>query len=135
MLPRMAFHHLSVKPGECIKVKGQVPPDAKSFALNLGQDASDLILHFNARFDSLGDIKTIVCNSKASGDWGLELRESQFPFEEGEETKICVHFDADEVTVKINGDHTIKFPNRLGLDSAEYFSVEGDFTIKSVKFD
>uniref|UniRef100_A0A6J0SFJ2 Galectin n=1 Tax=Pogona vitticeps TaxID=103695 RepID=A0A6J0SFJ2_9SAUR len=135
MLSQMTFHHLSVKPGECIKVKGKVAPDAKSFALNLGQDGSDLILHFNPRFDSLGDARTIVCNSREGGEWGSELREPEFPFQEGEDTKICVYFDVDHVTVKINGDHEIKFPNRLGRDSAEYFSVEGDFTIKSVKFD
>uniref|UniRef100_A0ABM5FIE5 Galectin n=1 Tax=Pogona vitticeps TaxID=103695 RepID=A0ABM5FIE5_9SAUR len=113
MLSQMTFHHLSVKPGECIKVKGKVAPDAKS----------------------LGDARTIVCNSREGGEWGSELREPEFPFQEGEDTKICVYFDVDHVTVKINGDHEIKFPNRLGRDSAEYFSVEGDFTIKSVKFD
>ncbi|XP_061475364.1 galectin-1-like isoform X2 [Rhineura floridana] len=131
---QMVFSHLSIKAGECIKLKGKVAPEAKSFAFNLGHDGSDLILHFNPRFESHGDVRTIVCNSKAGGAWGMELREAVFPFQQGEETKICVSFDGEEVTVKINGDQEIKFPNRLGLDSAEYFSVEGDIAIKSVKF-
>lgn len=59
-----------------------------SFALNLGQDESNLILHFNPRFDFHGDIGTIVCNSKTDGEWGAELREAEFPFQQGEETKV-----------------------------------------------
>ncbi|XP_042304503.1 galectin-1-like isoform X2 [Sceloporus undulatus] len=131
----MALSHLSIKPGDCIKVKGKVAPYAKSFALNLGQDSSNLILHFNPRFESHGDVQTIVCNSKMSGEWGSELREPIFPFECGEQTKICVHFNAEEVTVKIDEGHEIKIPNRLGFESAEYFAVEGDISIRSVKFD
>nr|XP_028575687.1 16 kDa beta-galactoside-binding lectin-like isoform X1 [Podarcis muralis] len=132
---QMVFSHLSIKPGECIKVKGKVPPEAKSFALNLCHDDSDTILHFNPRFDSHGDVKTIVCNSKSNGQWDSELRESVFPFQQGEDTKICLSFDYEAVTVKINGDQEVKFPNRLGANSAKIFSVEGDIAIKSVKFD
>nr|XP_060615431.1 galectin-1-like [Anolis sagrei ordinatus] len=135
METQMALSHLSIKHGDSIKVKGKIEPDAKSFALNLGRDGSDLILHFNARFESHGDVRTIVCNSKMKREWGLEVRESIFPFEQGEQTKLCVHFNAEEVTVKIDEGHEIKFPNRLGLETAEYFAVEGDISVRSVKFD
>ncbi|XP_062978424.1 16 kDa beta-galactoside-binding lectin-like [Elgaria multicarinata webbii] len=135
METKTVLSHLSIKVGECIKVKGKVAPDAKSFALNLGQDSSDLILHFNPRFESLGDSNIIVCNSKTRGEWGFELREAKFPFQRGEETKICVALDGEEVTVKMNGDQEVRFPNRLGLGSAQYFSVEGDISIKSIKID
>ncbi|XP_053234757.1 16 kDa beta-galactoside-binding lectin-like [Podarcis raffonei] len=135
METQMVFSHLSIKPGECIKVKGKVPPEAKSFALNLCHDDSDTILHFNPRFDSHGDVNTIVCNSKTNGQWDSELRESLFPFQQGEDTKICLSFDYEAVTVKINGDQEVKFPNRLGANSAKIFSVEGDIAIKSVKFE
>uniref|UniRef100_A0A8D0CDI4 Galectin n=1 Tax=Salvator merianae TaxID=96440 RepID=A0A8D0CDI4_SALMN len=135
MESKLVFSHLTIKPGECIKLKGQVAPEAKSFALNLGRDESDLILHFNPRFEIHGDTKIIVCNSKACGVWGEELREPVFPFQQGEETKICVVFNDDEVTVKVNGDQEIKFPNRQGLDTARYLAVNGDIKIKSIKFD
>ncbi|KAH0630480.1 hypothetical protein JD844_013532, partial [Phrynosoma platyrhinos] len=79
--------HSKIKSGECIKVKGKVSPEATSFSLNLGWDETNLILHFNPRFDLHGDIRTIVCNSKSAGEWGEELRESEFPFHQGEETK------------------------------------------------
>ncbi|XP_020634041.3 galectin-1-like [Pogona vitticeps] len=126
--------HMRVKSGECIKVKGKVAPEAESFALNLGQDESNLILHFNPRFDFRGDIRTIVCNSKADGDWGTELRESRFPFQQGEETKLCVSFDAEEITVELSEGQELRFPNRLGLEAVDYFSVTGDLDVKSIKF-
>ncbi|KAF7235281.1 Galectin-1 [Varanus komodoensis] len=135
METRVVFPHLSIRAGECIKVKGKVASDARSFAFNLGRNDSDLILHFNPRFESHGDSKIIVCNSRTAGEWGSELRDSAFPFQQGEEAKICVSFNGEEVTVNMNGNQEVKFPNRLGLASAEYFSVEGDFNIKSVKID
>ncbi|KAJ7317351.1 hypothetical protein JRQ81_003513 [Phrynocephalus forsythii] len=126
--------HVKIKSGGCIKVKGEVAPEAQSFALNLGQDESNLILHFNPRFDFHGDIRTIVCNSKTEGQWDTELREAEFPFQQGEETKICVSFDAEEITVELPEGQELRFPNRFGLEAADYFSVTGDLHVKSVKF-
>ncbi|XP_060126976.1 16 kDa beta-galactoside-binding lectin-like [Zootoca vivipara] len=100
------------------------------FAINLGRDRDNLLLHFNPRFDT----SDIVCNYKACGVWGQELRESLFPFQQGEEAKISISFDAKAATVTMPGNKVIKFPNQLGLDSVHFFSVAGDFKIKSVKF-
>ncbi|XP_067406912.1 16 kDa beta-galactoside-binding lectin-like [Emydura macquarii macquarii] len=130
----MVLTHLKVQPGECITVKGMVPPDAKSFALNLGRAGSDLALHFNPRFESQGDTCTIICNSLQGRTWGEEQREPEFPFQQGQETKICISFDAQELTVGLPGQQQLKFPNRLGLEAVEFFSVEGDFRVKSLKF-
>lgn len=60
--------------------KASVPPAPRSFSLNLGKDSDNLCLHFNPRFDALGDVNTIVCNSRDAGAWGVEHRESTFPF-------------------------------------------------------
>uniref|UniRef100_A0A8D0L8I8 Galectin n=1 Tax=Sphenodon punctatus TaxID=8508 RepID=A0A8D0L8I8_SPHPU len=127
----LVLTHVNVKAGERIRVKGKVAPDAKSFALNLGRAGSDLLLHFNPRFDCHGDTRIIVCNSLSGGEWGEELREAEFPFQQGEETKPC----RTEVMVKLPGDQEIKFPNRLGLEAVQFLSVEGDFGVKSIKFD
>ncbi|XP_053158907.1 16 kDa beta-galactoside-binding lectin-like isoform X2 [Hemicordylus capensis] len=108
--------------------------EAKSFAFNLGQDASNLIIHFNPRFKYHRDTRTIVCNSKLDGKWGEEMWESEFPFQQGEEAKIEISFDAKEVTVKCLEDLNLKFPNRLGLEGVNYLSVEGDFEVHSLKF-
>ncbi|ETE62305.1 hypothetical protein L345_11938 [Ophiophagus hannah] len=121
-----------VKPGDCIKLKGKIHQGAKSFAINLGQDDSNLAIHLNARFEALGDVKQIVCNSRSNGQWGAEVRPSIFPFQEGAEIKMCLSYQPGEIKVKINGEE-ISFPNRLGLNSAQYFSVDGDLSLLSFK--
>ncbi|XP_077689499.1 16 kDa beta-galactoside-binding lectin-like [Eretmochelys imbricata] len=130
----MVLTHLKVQPGESIAVKGTVLPDAKSFALNMGRAGSDLALHFNPRFESHGDTRIIICNSLQGGEWGEEQREPDFPFQPGQDAKIHVSFDAQELTVVLPGEQQLKFPNRLGLEAIEFFSVEGDFRVKSIKF-
>ncbi|KAM6472783.1 16 kDa beta-galactoside-binding lectin-like [Liasis olivaceus] len=130
----MRISNLSVKPGDCIRLKAKIHSGAKSFAINLGQDEFNLAIHFNVRFEAVGDVKKIVCNSRTNGNWGTEMRPSLFPFHEGAETKIHMSFHHEEIKVKINGEKEIQFPNRLGMNSAQYFSVEGDVSAVSLKF-
>uniref|UniRef100_A0A2D4KUH9 Galectin n=2 Tax=Micrurus paraensis TaxID=1970185 RepID=A0A2D4KUH9_9SAUR len=127
--------HVKIRSGTCIKVKAKVDVDAQSFAINLGQNESELVLHFNPRFDSQGDVKTIICNSKTCGEWGEEIRQSAFPFQQGEEFKLFVCFDAQQILVKMQKGEELLFPNRLEIDTAEYFSIVGDLRIKAVRFD
>ncbi|KAG8127677.1 hypothetical protein E2320_014565 [Naja naja] len=127
--------HMKIRSGTCIKVKAKVDVDAESFAINLGQNESELALHFNPRFDSQGDVKTIICNSKTCGEWGKEIRQSVFPFEQGEEFKLFVCYDAQQILVKMQKGEELLFPNRLEIDTAEYFSIVGDLKIKAVRFD
>ncbi|XP_058023197.1 16 kDa beta-galactoside-binding lectin-like [Ahaetulla prasina] len=123
---------LSVKPGDCIKLKGKIHQGAKSFIINLGRDDSNLALHLSVRFQAQGDVKKVVCNSKSNGQWGAEVRPSIFPFQEGAEIKMCLCYQSGEIKVKIDG-HEISFPNRLGLNSAQFFSVDGDMSLLSFK--
>uniref|UniRef100_A0A8C9JWE1 Galectin n=1 Tax=Panthera tigris altaica TaxID=74533 RepID=A0A8C9JWE1_PANTA len=122
--------NLNLKPGECLRVRGEVAPEAKSFVLNLGKDKDNLCLHFNPRFEAHGDVNTIVCNSKDAGAWGAEQRESAFPFHE-----VCISFDQADLTVKLPDGHTFKFPNRLNLEAISYLAADGDFKIKCMAFD
>uniref|UniRef100_A0A670ZR85 Galectin n=1 Tax=Pseudonaja textilis TaxID=8673 RepID=A0A670ZR85_PSETE len=120
--------------------KAKVDIDAKSFAINLGQNESELVLHFNPRFDSRGDIKTIICNSKTCGEWGTETRKSIFPFQQGEEFKVRKTVEQANLTSDWPRPHLFSgeelvFPNRLQMDTVEYFSIDGDVKIKSVRFD
>ncbi|XP_070593831.1 16 kDa beta-galactoside-binding lectin-like [Erythrolamprus reginae] len=127
--------HRTIRSGDCIKVKGQIGIDAESFSINVGQSESELVLHFNPRFDSDGDVRTIVCNSKTCGEWGIEVREATFPFQQGEDFKLFICFDGKEIVVKMHKGEELKFPNRLEINAAEYFSIVGDVKVKSVKFD
>ncbi|XP_053107687.1 16 kDa beta-galactoside-binding lectin-like isoform X2 [Hemicordylus capensis] len=79
---------LKIQPGEGLEVKGKILPDAKDFAVNLGKDCDNLVLHFNPRFDNHGDVNTIVCNSKQDGAWGEEERDASFPFQQGEKAQV-----------------------------------------------
>ncbi|XP_077688940.1 galectin-1-like [Eretmochelys imbricata] len=97
------------------------------FALNVGRAGSDLALHFNPRFESHGDTRIIIiCNSLQGGEWGKEQREPDFPFQPGQDAKICISFDAQGLTVALG-------VQRLGLEAIEFFSVKGDFRVKSIK--
>ncbi|XP_019370790.1 PREDICTED: galectin-1 [Gavialis gangeticus] len=126
--------NLGIKPGQRFGVKGEITPGAKSFVVNIGKDPANIVLHFNARFDIHGDVKTIVCNSKNNGEWGTELRETTFPFQEGSTVEIFFVHDKNELTVQLPG-HQFKFPNRLGLQAIDYLSEEGDFKLKSLQME
>ncbi|XP_010611577.1 galectin-1 isoform X1 [Fukomys damarensis] len=123
--------NLNLKPGECLRVRGEVAPDAKSFVLNLGKDNNNLCLHFNPRFNAHGDTNTIVCNSKDGGAWGAEHREPGG----GRGLEICVSFDQTDLTIKLPDGHEFKFPNRLNLEAINYLAADGDFKIKCVAFE
>lgn len=127
--------NLNLKPGECLKVRGEVAPDAKSFVLNLGKDSNNLCLHFNPRFNAHGDANTIVCNSKDDGTWGTEQRETAFPFQPGSITEVCITFDQADLTIKLPDGHEFKFPNRLNMEAINYMAADGDFKIKCVAFE
>lgn len=127
--------NLNLKPGECLKVRGEVAPDAKSFVLNLGKDNNNLCLHFNPRFDAHGDFNTIVCNSKDGGAWGAEQRETAFPFQLGSVVEVCISFDQTDLTITLPDGYSFKFPNRLNLEAINYLSADGDFKIKCVAFE
>ncbi|KAL7986369.1 hypothetical protein Chor_011535 [Crotalus horridus] len=46
--------------------------------------------------------------------------------------QICLCYQADDIKVKVDGQE-ISFPNRLGLNTAQYFSVDGDMSLLSFK--
>uniref|UniRef100_A0A8D2GYY1 Galectin n=1 Tax=Urocitellus parryii TaxID=9999 RepID=A0A8D2GYY1_UROPR len=127
--------NLNLKPGECLRVRGEVAPDAKSFVLNLGKDSNNLCLHFNPRFNAFGDANTIVCNSKDGGAWGAEHREPAFPFQPGSVVEVCFSFDQTDLTIKLPDGHEFKFPNRLNLEAINYVAADGDFKIKCIAFE
>ncbi|XP_008567980.1 PREDICTED: galectin-1 [Galeopterus variegatus] len=127
--------NLNLKPGECLRVRGEVAPDAKSIVLNLGKDSNNLCLHFNPRFDVHGDANIIVCNSKDNGAWGTEQREQTFPFQRGSVMEVCITFDQEDLTISLPDGYTFKFPNRLNLEAISYMAADGDFKIKCVAFE
>ncbi|MEE6519417.1 hypothetical protein FKM82_031232 [Ascaphus truei] len=125
MLKGVVLNNLNLKQGHCVALKGFIPKDANGFVINIGQDSSNILLHFNARFDLHGDQRTIVCNSKEADTWGAELRETAFPFQQGEGATICFEYQADALNVKLPQGQIIAFPNRLPMDTVSFLSLEG----------
>ncbi|XP_070804539.1 galectin-1-like [Pituophis catenifer annectens] len=121
-------------PGESLVVKGTILPDCKEFEINLGKDCDNLVLHYNARFDSKGDVNTVVCNSRRGSAWEAEERPPDFPFHHNCEVEITFSFTDKDIRVKTEGSGEIIFPNRLDLNLIDYLGVDGDFRIKSVTF-
>ncbi|XP_075704441.1 galectin-1-like [Rhinoderma darwinii] len=117
--------NLHLEPGHCVEIKGFIPPDCKGFAINLGENASHFLLHFNPRFDLHGDVQKIVCNSKEADCWGSEQREDSFPFQQGAETTICFEYQSDKITVKLSSGEQFSFPVRVALSSLSFLSLEG----------
>ncbi|KAM4021384.1 galectin-1-like isoform 2-T2 [Anomaloglossus baeobatrachus] len=121
----VVLSNLSLKPGHCVEIKGFIPPDSKGFAINLGENASNFLLHFNARFDLHGDVKKIVCNSKEADAWGSEQREDYFPFQQGSETTVCFEYQGDKIAVKLCSGEEFSFPVRMALPCISFVSLEG----------
>ncbi|XP_066490129.1 galectin-1 [Tiliqua scincoides] len=124
--------NLQLKPGQRVAVKGDVQQGAKSFVINLGKNKDDLLLHFNARFDIHGDVRTIVCNSKNKGQWGKEHRESNFPFQEGSPTEVAFVHDKKETTITLPGNITFKVPNETGFEGIDFVCTDGDIAFKGL---
>ncbi|MGH0132765.1 UNVERIFIED_CONTAM: hypothetical protein FKN15_050345 [Acipenser sinensis] len=90
MSSKLYAKNFEFAPGQLLKIKGVVEPQAESFAFNIGRSDNEFSLHFNPRFDEHGDTNTIVCNSRMGGAWGEEQRDHTFPFKHGEEVKVIV---------------------------------------------
>uniref|UniRef100_A0A8C3XB08 Galectin n=1 Tax=Catagonus wagneri TaxID=51154 RepID=A0A8C3XB08_9CETA len=118
----------NLKPGECLKGRGQLGPDAKGFVLNLGKDSNNPCLHFKPRFDMHGDASTSACNSKDGGAWGL----SGGPGSVGD---VCISFGQTDLTIKLPDGYEFSFPDRLSLEAIDYLVANGDFKIKCVAFE
>ncbi|XP_060094715.1 galectin-1-like, partial [Heteronotia binoei] len=114
-----------------IIVTGRVAPCAQSFAVNLGQNDSNYVIHFNPRFNESNGV--IVCNSMINGGWSNEMRIYQFPFQQGAEAKMSFLFEGKKVKVRIPDE--IIFMSNLNLDYIEYISVVGDFIVHSIRME
>ncbi|XP_063283526.1 galectin-2 isoform X2 [Pelobates fuscus] len=131
MSEKFEIVNLELKSGESLKIKGQLPGDAKSFSFNIGRNSSDVGLHFNPRLSE----NTIVCNSKRSNNWESEQRSGHMCFTPGSDVKISVKLNGDKFEVKLPDGHEITFPNRHGYDKLTYLSVKGDFKVTSFKYE
>ncbi|XP_007503517.1 galectin-2 isoform X1 [Monodelphis domestica] len=128
---KVEIHHMDLKQGMTLKLKGKINDDANGFVINLGQSPGNLDLHFNPRFGE----KTIVCNSQNGGRWEQEHRDDHVCFSPGTEIKLTVTLEEDEFQVKLPDGHQVKFPNRRKCSHLPYCCVEGGISLTSFKLD
>ncbi|XP_058876875.1 galectin-1-like [Acipenser ruthenus] len=133
MSSKLYAKNFEFAPGQLLKIKGVVEPEAKSFVFNIGRSDNEFSLHFNPRFDEHGDTNTIVCNSRVGGVWGEEQRDHAFPFKHGEEVKVFIYYKPDFFEVKVSDDFLVKFPNRCDDQKLAFLGVDGGFKVVSFK--
>ncbi|KAG8569639.1 hypothetical protein GDO81_014498 [Engystomops pustulosus] len=133
MVAGAILKNLELTPGHGVEVKVFIPPDCKRFAINIGEDVSNINLHFNPRFDHEGDVHRIVCNSLTDNVWGSECREDCFPFHQGAETtvKIDFEFQDDKINIKLDSGEEMSFPLSKTLTKVSFLSLE-DVQLKTI---
>ncbi|XP_036616715.1 galectin-1-like [Trichosurus vulpecula] len=131
----VAICNLDLHHGVCIKIVGDILPDAKHFVLDLGKDYDNIGLHFNPRFRLYKDNKTIVCNSKKDKVYGKEQRVKRFPFQPKREVEVRITFERLYFKVKLPDGFEFTFPNRLHLQTIDYLATSGDFKFRSLTLD
>ncbi|XP_073447719.1 galectin-1-like [Aquarana catesbeiana] len=125
----------SFRPGYRVEVEGFIPHGCKRFSINLGKDSDcNLVIHFDARFDHLGDKGKIVLNSRKDGVWGTAQKESFFPFQTGSDTQVSFTFEQDKIIVHLPTGSPLSFPIRFPITDITFLSVE-NFTPKSITLD
>ncbi|KAL3066283.1 hypothetical protein OYC64_016271 [Pagothenia borchgrevinki] len=129
----MKVTNMTFKEGSQFKIRIKPKDDCNSFAINIGHDSENVALHFNPRFDSGGDVNTIIFNSLSGGSWGDEAREGNFPFVRGEECKFYINFNMEQFYLTLPDGSMLNFPNRLGDVKYKFFDVSGDARIIGIK--
>ncbi|XP_073447431.1 galectin-1-like isoform X2 [Aquarana catesbeiana] len=114
----------SIRPGCCVEVEGFIPHACKLFAINLGKDSKNYVIHFSARFDDHGDKSTIVLNTRKDGAWGAEQKENFFPFQEGSDTKVSFTFQPGRISIQLPFGNPLSFPVRLPIEQISFVSVK-----------
>ncbi|XP_029015902.1 lectin, galactoside-binding, soluble, 2a [Betta splendens] len=126
MMKGVIIQNMSFKVGQTMTIVGVAKPDAGDFAVNIGPNKEEIVLHINPRFNAHGDENTVVCNSYQGGIWCEEHREGGFPFSQGEEFKIIIEFTPTEFLVTLPDGSNIHFPNRMGAEKYSITNIEGD---------
>ncbi|XP_034395109.1 lectin, galactoside-binding, soluble, 2a [Cyclopterus lumpus] len=127
----MIIKSMSFKVGQTLTVVGVPKPEATNFAVNIGPNEKEIVMHINPRFNAHGDENAVVCNSYQNGSWCEEYREGGFPFHQGEEFKMVIEFTAAEFLVTLSDGSVIHFPNRMGAEKYSYISFDGEVRVTS----
>ncbi|XP_022819067.1 galectin-6-like [Spodoptera litura] len=123
-------------PGRIVRVKGNTPPTAKRFAINLqcgpGQyPVEDITFHLNPCFTEM----CIFRNHFADSTWGVEQTIGGLPLNIGDPFDILIHCYHDGFKVALNRKHFCKFSHRLPFHKITHVMVDGDVVIQQIAFE
>ncbi|XP_072256194.1 galectin-1-like [Pyxicephalus adspersus] len=127
-------NNLAVKPGQSVEVKGLIAEECTDFAINLGKDPENLLLHFNPRFDLSGVTNIIFCNSRENNDWGEEQKEDVFPFQKGSDTTVSFKYEKEKIIILLPSGSWFSFPVRLPMEVISYLSLK-NLQLKCLKIE
>ncbi|XP_072254721.1 galectin-1-like [Pyxicephalus adspersus] len=108
--------HLNLKPGNCIELTGFVPEVCTDFAVNLGLDAENLLLHFNPRFHLYGCTRKIMCCSVINFVWGEPMIVDAFPFIKGGDNTISIKYEREAFIIMLPTGILITFGVRVPVE-------------------
>jgi len=118
-------------PGRIINIQGRPNSHGSRFEFNLlsgPYDGSDVILHFNPRFDQ----HAVVRNSCQGGGWGGEEREGGFPFQPNQPFDIQLICYPEHYQFNFNGQPWFTYRHRLPYQNVQALQIKGDVTITNV---
>ncbi|KAJ8363246.1 hypothetical protein SKAU_G00120770 [Synaphobranchus kaupii] len=125
--------NMSFKSGMELRIKGVPKSNPIRFTIDVGHSEEVIALHFDFRFNHLGDKRTIVLNSLEYGSWKEEQRERNFPFQPGQEFEVTISFTPDNFYINLHHGNMIQFPNHLRGNHYKFLSISGDVMVHSIK--
>uniref|UniRef100_A0AC11CL32 Uncharacterized protein n=1 Tax=Ovis aries TaxID=9940 RepID=A0AC11CL32_SHEEP len=108
--------------------------DENRFSVNFQtgiSDTNNIAFHFNPRFDGGG---YVVCNTRQQGNWGLEEKKMQMPFQKGSEFEICFDVDRSSFKVTVNGSLFLDYVHRVPFNQVNAISICGCMHVSYISF-
>ncbi|KAJ1369555.1 Lectin galactoside-binding soluble 3 [Parelaphostrongylus tenuis] len=122
-------------PGQKITLYASPTPNAKKFTVDfLGEKGSDILLHFNPRFEE----KLTVLNSYQGGQWKQQINEPSFPYKEGQGFKLVFNIQDDAVGIIVDDNDQSKISFKHRSDKPDEYicmSVSGDLNVFALEIE
>ncbi|XP_038215394.1 tectonin beta-propeller repeat-containing protein [Zerene cesonia] len=137
----MTTLHNNFPSGSTLKISGCLFDDINRFHINLQgpeiqkqrhkieSEVTEIPFHFNMRFDE----GVVVCNTKKSGQWGVEDR-YQLPLKPGQEFTIKIICDESGFTVIVNDTNFCSFKHRLSPETITSVLVMGNLKLYTMEY-
>ncbi|XP_053626024.1 tectonin beta-propeller repeat-containing protein [Plodia interpunctella] len=128
-------------PGSTLKLSGCINDEIKRFHINLQgpeikkqrhkieTEITEIPLHFDLRFDE----STVVCNTKISGNWGVEERHP-LTLTRGQEFSIMIKCNSHNFKININDKTFCSYEHRFSPESITAVKVQGSVKLYNMEY-